>query len=671
MHDRLAVTFQDGLTSDGESMHEPPSAAPTSREAALARKAVADLLQRLPDCVSGFQDSQYPTPVRAAILGGQPLDLAQLRIELGATGRDVKHLLPSVLLGAEQVEAGSSDGQQYFLTDRLVQDLVFDGAKWQAGWALLLGSRHSPWLAERLQERDFLVFTDQPNISGTRFLGKRPTAPIYFLQLMVRYGLIWGRIPPGEDHRLSHFLEGDMPGLLIITQELAPLEYLVALGLMQLGAPAVVPSSFPFPYGYREPADDAEGIIARALNFPNLRRRVYKDESIGLPTPLDAANLHERLDRPRRLPVRESFFGLRAVTSVGPRLLASGSSEDCLGIEVEVAADRLGPEVEQQLEKTALGALNFIPGLRALKAGDALRVDLAAGVEFDPRVVGEAIYWGLRRRYPRLAQISTHVIRDARLFAESKAELLSHVAARDARVSEMSEANTDEFAVCLECRTFSLEHICILTPGRLPMCAARTYASVKAAVALGSDDVPWSRPKQAAERMRRVILKGELLDPDRGEYAGCNRVYRELSDGRLARVHLHSIRDYPTTSCGCFQALAFWIPEVSGIGVMRRDAAATTPNGESWAMLANRAGGKQSPGIAGISLQYLASPAFLKGDGGPENVVWVDSSLKKLLARVAPDVNPATEREVGNLAELARFVGHVAAGLLSAHAQPL
>ena len=114
-------------------MHEPPSAAPTSREAALARKAVADLLQRLPDCVSGFQDSQYPTPVQAAILGGQPLDLAQLRIELGATGRDVKHLLPSVLLGAEQVEAGSSDGQQYFLTDRLVQDLVFDGAKWQAG----------------------------------------------------------------------------------------------------------------------------------------------------------------------------------------------------------------------------------------------------------------------------------------------------------------------------------------------------------------------------------------------------------------------------------------------------------------------------------------------------------------------------------------------------------
>ena len=43
----------------------------------------------------------------------------------------------------------------------------------------------------------------------------RDTGPIYFLQLMVRYAMIWGQIPPGEDHEMGHFLEQDMPGAIV------------------------------------------------------------------------------------------------------------------------------------------------------------------------------------------------------------------------------------------------------------------------------------------------------------------------------------------------------------------------------------------------------------------------------------------------------------------------
>ena len=248
------------------------------------------------------------------------------------------------------------------------------------------------------------------------------------------------------------------------------------------------------------------------------------------------------------------------------------------------------------------------------------------------------------------------MIADAKLLAATAATVRRYAAERDARVRAMNESNTDEFVACIECRPFSLEHTCILTPARLPMCAARTYAAVKASAYFASEDVPWRRPTESALPLRRVFAKGALLDAARGEYAGCNQVYDELTGSRLRRVYLHSLRDYPVTSCGCFQALAFWIAEVAGIGIMRRDAAAAAPNGETWAMLANRAGGKRSPGIAGVSLDYIAQPDFLKGDGGIANVVWVDSTLHKLIARVAPGQRVATEKDVASVAELARFL---------------
>jgi acetyl-CoA decarbonylase/synthase complex subunit beta len=273
-------------------------------------------------------------------------------------------------------------------------------------------------------------------------------------------------------------------------------------------------------------------------------------------------------------------------------------------------------------------------------------------------LLGEAVYWGLRLRYPRLRRIATQVIRDEKTLAAKAPEVRRHAAERDAFVRAMSEENTEEFVACIECRTFSLEHTCILTPSRLPMCASRSYSSVKAAAYFGAEDEPWRRPSESGLPMRLVFAKGELLDPERGEYEGCDRAYRELTGGRLQRVQLHSLREYPLTSCGCFQALAFWIAEVAGIGIMQRDAEGCSPSGETWAMLANRAGGRQSPGIVGISLQYLSRPEFLKGDGGLGNVVWVDSGLHKRIAQLtAPGQRVATERDVANVAELARFVG--------------
>jgi len=190
------------------------------------------------------------------------------------------------------------------------------------------------------------------------------------------------------------------------------------------------------------------------------------------------------------------------------------------------------------------------------------------------------------------------------------------------------------------------------------MCASRTYHSVKAAALFGSTVLPYQRQSERRLPLRMLFPKGAVIDETRGEYEGANRVYADLTNGKLTRVQLHSLKQFPPTSCGCFQNLAFWIETVCGIGIMSRDSEAVAPDGLHWFELANRAGGKQSPGILGVSTSYIRSKNFLKGDGGIGNVVWMDQKLKDVLVKALPaGVKIATEKDASTLQELADFLG--------------
>ena len=328
-----------------------------------------------------------------------------------------------------------------------------------------------------------------------------------------------------------------------------------------------------------------------------------------------------------------------------------------MAIQVNVAADHFTDEIALSAEKIALRAVNTIPGVHAHLSGDIFSLDLGPGVELDQHLLGEAIYWGVRLAYPRLKDIGIEIICDPDLLAEQAAQVKDYKRQRRQQVQAMTEANTEEFCTCIECRPFSLMHTCILTPEHPPMCGSRTYESVKAGAYFGSDQIPWKRPSERALPMRSVFNKGRLLDASRGEYEGCNQAYRDLTRGQLERVFLHSVRDYPLTSCGCFQALAFWIPEVEGLGIMSRNSPALTPAGQSWDTLANRAGGKQTPGLVGVSYPYMHSSQFLRGDGGMANVVWVDSALHRKIEKLfPPGRRVATEATAQTMRELVAFL---------------
>jgi acetyl-CoA decarbonylase/synthase complex subunit beta len=428
---------------------------------------------------------------------------------------------------------------------------------------------------------------------------------------------------------------------------------------MKLSAPAVVPASFPFPYGNRVVADDIEDMIARGCRFGNLRRRYFRDEVIGLPDYCNPAYVNEDFKAVKVLGGRpNAFFCLRRSVAPGKKLQIAGKPARNIGVLIEIPDDQLTDDIALTVERAALKALNTMKGVRAVQTEESFFLELAEDRPPAEKEINEVLYKGVRLKYPRLKNISVSIYYDEAELAARAPEIEEYRKQRRDRIRHMTETNTDAFCVCTECRPFSLVHTCILTPDRLPMCAARTYFTAKAAALFGSDDLPYQRTREKDLPLRKVFDKGRCLDPLRGEYEGCNAAYAETTQGQLTRVFLHSIREFPITSCGCFQTLAFWIPEVRGIGIMSRGASARTPDGRTWEMLANAAGGKQTPGIAGLSLSYIRSANFLKGDGGIKNVVWVNSELReKLSDAFGPGCRVATEKDVQTMDQLRSFLG--------------
>lgn len=623
----------------------------------LLKKAKNRILNIFPEKVTHFEDSQISLPVTSTFYGDKDINLKYIRNQVKETYND-KEILEPILIASELYEAGMEDKEKFFISDREVQKFVFS-SKWKAGWVLILGGKDQKQLIEKLKEKNFMVFTDLPEIVDTYYIGNRETSPIYFLQLMVRYGLIWGKINPGDDHEMGHFLEDDMPGFMIINEDLPPLKYYIALGLMKLGAPAIVPSSFPFLYGNRIVADNLEDQISRGISFSNLRMKFYKDEKISLPDYCNQAYAGNVIKEGKTWGGKDnSFFGLIPEENINKKeIKVKGSPEENMSILVEVDHEKLSDDLTSIIEKVALKSINYLSGITAFKEEKVFKLKTGYGVIPDANLIGEAIYWGIRVKYPRLEDIRITILFDENEIKEKNEIIREYIKNREKLIKEMTEENTEEFCVCTECRPFSLEHTCIITPDRKPMCSSRSYFTVKAGAFFGMSPVPYKRQLEKDIPLKKVFSKGKIINTKRGEYSGCNQVYKEMTSGKLEKVYLHSLREYPHTSCGCFQNLAFWIEEVKGIGIMSRDSEAVTPSGQTWEILANKAGGKQNDGITGVSLSYIRSTNFLKGDGGIENVVWVDSELyNKFKDCFSEKQKVATEKEVSSMEELNSYL---------------
>ena len=56
-----------------------------------------------------------------------------------------------------------------------------------------------------------------------------------------------------------------------------------------------------------------------------------------------------------------------------------------------------------------------------------------------------------------------------------------------------------------------------------------------------------------------------MINAEKGEFSGVNEAAKKRSMGEVQQVWLYTAFDHPHTSCGCFEAVTFYIPEVDGL----------------------------------------------------------------------------------------------------------
>jgi acetyl-CoA decarbonylase/synthase complex subunit beta len=337
---------------------------------------------------------------------------------------------------------------------------------------------------------------------------------------------------------------------------------------------------------------------------------------------------------------------------VGPELSAMKEGEIYpLGILAQIQGEKLEKELEGVIERRIHELCNYVKGFMHLNQRDQIwcrvsKESVNAGFKLED--LGKALSILLKEEFPIIEKISVSILTE-----ESEVESFLETAraqyeVRDARARELSDEDVDVFYGCTMCQSFAPSHVCIVTPDRTALCGAINWFDCRAAAKMDPDGPIFE------------VEKGEVLDDVKGEYSNVNAVMAEKSQGMTERVYLHSVFEYPHTSCGCFEAVAFYIPELDGIGIVDRDFRGETPLGIPFSAMAGQcSGGKQVEGFTGLSLEYMRSPKFLQADGSYERIIWLPKEIKESLTDFIPEElfdKIPTEEDASSIKEIRRFL---------------
>jgi acetyl-CoA decarbonylase/synthase complex subunit beta len=322
------------------------------------------------------------------------------------------------------------------------------------------------------------------------------------------------------------------------------------------------------------------------------------------------------------------------------------------GILVEVAGEQVEPDLEAVVERRIHDFSNYVEGLMHTNQRYDIWIRIAKKSfqkGFDSFVyLGQALIKLFKAELPIIEKIQITFMTteaDVKPFVENARGIYE---ARDARARALSDDDVEEFYGCVLCQSFAPTHACIITPDRISLCGAINWFDGRAAAKVD--------PKGPNFK----VDKGDFIDTEKFEYTGINEVIKEKSLGENERFWLHTMFGYPHTSCGCFEAIAFFIPEVEGIGIAHRDYQGETVIGVPFATLATQTGGgKQLDGFLGIAIEYMRSPKFFKTDGGWDRIVWMPQYIKDRVQDAIPEElfdKIATEEITTDVNELKQFL---------------
>lgn len=341
------------------------------------------------------------------------------------------------------------------------------------------------------------------------------------------------------------------------------------------------------------------------------------------------------------------------IKCIGPDIkeIQEGSSIP-FGIFIEVAGKQIEEELEGVIERRIHEYTNFIEGFMHLNQ----RYDIWCRISKKSvkkgldsfQIIGKVLLRLFKGELSFIESMQITFLTDPKKVEELWEETVKVYEERDSRARKLSDDDVGEFYGCDLCQSFAPTHVCTITPQRYANCGAISWFDGRAASKID--------PKGPIYK----IDKGECLDPVKGEYTGINVNAKKKSLGEITRVWLYTAFGYPHTSCGCFEAIAFYIPEVDGLGIVHRDFKEKTVNGLPFSTMADSAaGGRQVDGFHGLSIEYMRSPKFLQVDGGWDRMAWIPKSVKDRLKDFIPSeiINKIpTEDEVKNLDELKEFL---------------
>ena len=343
------------------------------------------------------------------------------------------------------------------------------------------------------------------------------------------------------------------------------------------------------------------------------------------------------------------------ITIIGPDITQMKEEESYpLGIVVEVAGKLVERDLEAVLERRIHEFTNYIEGLMHLNQRYDIWLRLSKQSYkkgFNSlKFVGTVLMRLYKTEFKTIIEkIQVTFYTDPEKIKSLYKKARDIYDARDARARGMTDEQVPEFYGCTLCQSFAPSHVCTVTPQRISLCGAINWFDARAAA------------KVDPKGPNFIIEKGQLLDAVKGEYSGINEITKKKSLGEIQRVHMYTILSpYNHTSCGCFEAIAFFMPEVQGIGIVDRNFKGNTVNGLPFSTMANSTGGgKQTEGFVGMAIEYMRSSKFFQADGGWKRIVWLPSIVKEKIKDAIPkDLYDkiATEKEVTELAALKSFL---------------
>ncbi len=642
----------------------------------------------------GYPTTNYNLPIIYGLLGKKIENIEQLKelinsleISEDATLDNALDTGVKTLICAEAIEAVkyAENEKPYdapyvgFIPDEVIRDLGVPLVEGKIPAILVVigkvGDKEKlKKLIEDIQKRNILGLfigdiVKEMEESGIEYgldkllvpVGDTITSAVHAANLAVRVPLIYGGIEPGKTEKIIEYITNRVPAIVVAVGPVDDITLAAGAGCIKAGVPVITNNPVPEIKGALE-SSDIENIVDNALKMKGVEVKVAEFE---IPVSVGPMNEGERVRGP------DMQVELAGPKSYGCEIVLVKEEDVKDGVEVigkdidemeegsrtpfaivvEVNGDGLEEDIEGVLERRVHEFLNYIEGIMHLNQRDQVWIRInkdSYNKGLRLKHVGEVVRALFKEHFPIIKNCNVKLITEPEMVKEIVEMARDRYKKRDAKARELSEEDVDVFYGCVMCQSFAPTHVCIITPDRTSLCGSISYFDARAAAKIDPEGPIFEVPK------------GNCIDEKLGIYEGANEVVFEKSGGAIEEFALHSAMVKPCTSCGCFEAIVFYIPEVNGFGVVHRHFKGETPYGIPFSAIAGQcSGGKQVEGFVGIAIEYMRSPKFLKGDGGWNKIVWLPEELKEKINDAIPEElrdKIATEKDVSNTEELAKFL---------------